>query len=83
MGSGVQIVEETRFDMSDGIYRVVRVIRDNAKLTIQVDSEEPKEYVSRGKFRFSLANETNKLGSFWSMFGRNRKKQLSVNFYPV
>lgn len=30
MGSGVQVVEETRFDMRDGVYRVVKAIREKA-----------------------------------------------------
>ncbi len=48
MGSGIQALQETRVDMSDGMFHVVRIIRENNHMQLQVDSEEAKEATSQG-----------------------------------
>lgn len=48
MGSGIQILQESNVDMVDGIFHVVRVIRNNAYLHLQVDSEDVLESTSEG-----------------------------------
>ncbi|VDO00020.1 unnamed protein product [Rodentolepis nana] len=48
MGSGIQTLQEPNVDISDGMFHVVRVIRNNAHMQLQVDSEEVREYKSEG-----------------------------------
>uniref|UniRef100_A0A158R821 Neurexin 2a n=1 Tax=Taenia asiatica TaxID=60517 RepID=A0A158R821_TAEAS len=48
MGSGIQILQESNVDMVDGIFHVVRVMRNNAYLQLQVDSEDVLESTSEG-----------------------------------
>ncbi|VDM18551.1 unnamed protein product [Hydatigera taeniaeformis] len=48
MGSGIQILQESNVDIVDGLFHVVRVIRNNAYLQLQVDSEAVLESTSEG-----------------------------------
>nr|CDS33707.2 neurexin 2a [Hymenolepis microstoma] len=48
MGSGIQTLQEPNVDISDGMFHMVRVIRNNAHMQLQVDSEEVREYKSEG-----------------------------------
>ncbi|CUT98709.1 neurexin [Echinococcus multilocularis] len=48
MGSGIQILQESNVNMVDGLFHVVRVIRNNVYLQLQVDSEDVLESTSEG-----------------------------------
>lgn len=48
MGSGIKILQESNVDISDGMFHVVRVIRNNAFMQLQVDSEDILEATSDG-----------------------------------
>ncbi|KAM7535315.1 hypothetical protein Aperf_G00000097705 [Anoplocephala perfoliata] len=48
MGSGIKVLQESNVDISDGMFHVVRVIRNNAFMQLQVDSEDILESTSDG-----------------------------------
>ncbi|VDD79819.1 unnamed protein product [Mesocestoides corti] len=48
MGSGIQTIQEPNVDLSDGMFHVVRVIRDNAHLQLQVDSGKVINATTKG-----------------------------------
>ena len=56
LGSGIQILQEPNVDLVDGMFHVIRVIRNKAHLQLQVDSEEVLESTSNGTWSAEISS---------------------------